>query len=456
MSSQARKGVVERLDHAVVVGGSVAGLLAASALASHAQRVTLIERDAFPEDPDTVRKGAPQGRQPHVLLDRGRRAMDQLLPGLFDDLAEQGSVVIDFGRQVKWYHSGGWKANCATPYRLFMQTRPFLELHARRRLLDRGNVTLLERTELVRPSIRDGRIHGVEVRSLADDSVSELACDLLVDATGRGSRSPRWLEAAGYDAPPEQSIRIDLCYATRLYRPPAGFQSDWKALAIYGRRPAQRRHAVLFTVEGGRWLVTLMGYEGDHPPAEPERQLEFARSLERPELYDLLCSSEATGDVYRYKVPTQRWRRYDRLDRMPAGYVVIGDGICSFDPVFAQGMTIAALEAEMLEQRLREGSFDALAFAKATRQTINVAWLLSSLEAHRYPTARQTRPVGVGLLHRLADRVFACANDDPVVYRALVSIMHMDKGPGQLLKPSMLARFARGPQGDPAPPSTAP
>lgn len=260
---------------------------------------------------------------------------------------------------------------------------------------------------------------------------------------------PRWLEGEGYEGPVEQSVRIDLCYAARLYERPEGHDSDWKALAIYGRRPRQRRHGVMFTVEENRWLITMMGYEGDHPPQDPVGLESFARSLDRPELYDMMRAAKPLGDVARYKIPSQKWRRYDRLVRLPEGYAVVGDAVCSFDPVFAQGMTIAALEAELLGDLLRAGRFDALAFAKATGRIINIPWFMSSIEAHRYPTAEATRPKGASILHSVMDRIFDCANYDPVIYLALISVMHLDRDPRAFLRPSVLARLAWGPRSVP-------
>lgn len=431
------------LEHAVVLGGSMAGLLAAAALARHARRVTVIDRDELADGPHH-RKGTPQDHQAHLLLDRGRVAIEHLLPGFFDELVAQGAQKIDVGQDLWWFHYGRWKVRCDTPYRLYVQTRPFLEHHVRRRLRALPNVEL-RRTEVIEPRLHDGGVAAVRLRSLPDRTESELPCDLLVDALGRASSSAQWLEGLDYGTPHEERTQMGLGYASRVYRRPASAPADWSCYVVYGARPSQRRHGFLLTVEDDRWFVTVMGYAGDHPPGDPEGFEAFLRSLDRPELYELVRRAEPLTPPRTYRYPYQRWLHYEGLHRLPGGYAVVGDALCSFDPIFGQGMAVAAMQAEALDRALARGQgFDSVTFARTCGELVKNPWLMTVGEALRYPMLEGSGPPGLPLLHRFLDRVFDCSTTDPVVYRAFLDVMQLHAGPEALFHPRVLWRLVRG------------
>ncbi|MCX4246528.1 NAD(P)/FAD-dependent oxidoreductase [Paraliomyxa miuraensis] len=433
---------ISTIDHAVVLGGSMTGMLAAAALARHARRVTVIDRDELDDAPHH-RKGTPQDHQAHILLDRGRLAIEHLMPGLFDELLEHGSRRIDFGQELWWYHYGRWKIRCDTPYRLYVQTRPLLEHHVRRRLRASSNVELRSQTEVLEPVIVDGHVRGVRLRSRQPSAPLELPCDVILDATGRGSRSPQWLEPLGFGSPREERIPLGLAYASRLYRRPPSAPSEWSAYIVYATRPAQRRHGLLFAVEDDGWLLALSGYGGDHPPDDPEGFEAWAGSLDRPDLRDFIREAEPLTKPRLHAFPFMRWRHYEEL-RLPMGYGVVGDAMCSFDPVFGQGMTAGAMEAEQLERMLASGrGFDSTSFARACARIAKNPWTLALGEAARYATAETSIPA-LPLLHRFLDRVFACSTSDPVVYRAFLDVLQLHAGPESLFRPHLLWRLARG------------
>jgi len=390
----------------------------------------------------SARKGVPQGTHAHLLLDRGRGAIEGLLPGIIDDLRQNGARDVDLGHQFWWYHGDHWKIRCDMPYRMWVQTRPFLEHFVRGRLAALPNVEIRGETEVRAPVLEEDRVTGVEVHDREGTEV--LPCTLFVDASGRGCRSRGWLRERGYGEPREQSTWLDLCYATRLYRRPPDASDEWLCRIIYGKRPVDRRHGLVFTVEDDTWMFSLSGYGGDHPPADPEGFEEFARGMSRPDLYELMRRAEPISEVWRYKVPSQRWLRFDQLRRLPKGYAIVGDALCSFDPVFGQGITIGALEAELLDRRLeRHGELDALAFARDCAGIILEPWLIASIEAFRYPHAQGDRPPAVGLMHRLLDRVYIRCAVDPVVYRAFLGVMQMHRSSLSMLHPRVLLRLLR-------------
>ena len=429
---------------AVVIGSSMAGLLSARVLADHFDRVLLLERDRRPGGP-VPRKGVPQGPHIHVMLDTGRRLLDGLFPGLMQHLEEQGAELVDSSRDVAWHHFDVWKTRYTSGIPLLLCTRTFLEWHVLRRVLALPNVELHEGCSveglLTDPSGRS--VTGVRLK--APEGETPLQADLVVDASGRGSRAPQWLEALGFGRPEEEQVRVDLAYTSRLYEPPARFQGEWKALMQYPNPPSNWRTGFISAVEGGRWLVTLNGYFGDHAPTEPEGFLEFARSLPQPELHAWLRDAKPLGPITLHKVKESRWRHYEQLPRFPEGLVLLGDAVCAFNPVFGQGMSVASLGAELLQACLGEqvrrspGRMEGLAqrFRKRLPEAIRLPWFMSTSMDLYYPQATGRRRPGLGLLHWYIRRMLERASRDAAVHHQFNRLLHLRSGLGAVLQPSV-------------------
>ncbi|MEQ9503754.1 MAG: NAD(P)-binding protein [Deltaproteobacteria bacterium] len=418
-------------DHAVVLGGSVAGLLAAAALSRHYRRVTVLERD---EDcaAMTPRRGVPQSAHVHVILGAGRKAIDGLLPGLFDALAADGSVVADIGRDVRWHHWGGFKVAFFADYPMYLQSRPFLEGHIRRRVEAIDGVQLRYGTKGT-PVHEGGRVVGVTTN---DETID--AC-LVIDATGRGSKCRAWLEDWGYAAPPEDAVTVNLAYASCFVTLPA---PDVGALLVYHQPPTMPRGGVLFPIEGDRYVVSLLGYHGDHPPTDEAEFRAYARSLLHPQLADQLDRATLLTPIKRFNYPKQRRLRYERVD-LPRGFAVIGDAVCSFDPVFGQGMTVAGLTAAALDRHLAAHAFDGRRFQSEVAKCADLPWMLATNEAFRYPQTEGTAPWGGAVLRWFTGRVFAHSLHDEVVYRRFIDVLNLDRGPSALMGPGVVARVLR-------------
>ena len=257
--------------HAVVLGGSLAGLLTARILSDHFDHVTLIERDAY-LDTSESRRGIPQANHVHGLLARGREILEELFPGLQDELVAAGAPLLDIANEFAWFTPKGWGVRFSSDLMILAFTRPLLDLHVRRRLATKPKVEILENTDVVRllPEATSNRLAGVLICprvSEADRRIAtELRADLVVDTTGRASRAPRWLEDIGYEAPEEICVDAHLAYASRLYRIPENYDPGWECAYVQAVPPKHKRGAILFKVEGGRWLLTLIGRAGDQPP----------------------------------------------------------------------------------------------------------------------------------------------------------------------------------------------
>jgi hypothetical protein len=273
--------------HAAVIGASMGGLLAARALADHYEEVTVLERDALPEAPEP-RKGVPQGRHAHGLLARGREVLEQLFPGLSEEMVALGEVYGDLVDQVRWFNHGVYLLNAPSALFGLLVSRPMLEDGVRRRLLQLSNIRLLEHSNALEPMfdrIR-GRVTGVRVQLQRDSGDAQaINADLVVDASGRGSQSPAWLDALGYAKPREEGIEVRIGYMTRLYRRRPDHLHGKQAIVMAGCRPGWR-FGVILAQEDDRWIVTLGGYLGDRPPPDEAGYIEFARSLPKPEIFE--------------------------------------------------------------------------------------------------------------------------------------------------------------------------
>ncbi len=418
--------------HGVVIGGSIAGLLAARALANHFDRVTLLERDAYPESV-TPRKGVPQGHHIHVIWTGGRRAIDALLPGCFDELVARGAVGFDNSSDMRWFQHGVWKLRIDSGVRMFSQTRPLLEDVIRRRIAQDARIAL--RCEAVSGLLVDGeRVTGV--RSAAGD----VPADLVVDASGRGSQLPAWLQTHGYAPPDVTEVEIDLGYSSRLYRMPPPNGRDWQVMAIYPRPPHSTKAAVIFPVEGSRWIVTGGGSVGDYPGGDDAGFMAFLDGLDRPELGRAVRDAEPLEPIATMRFPRERRSHYERMRRRPAGLVVIGDSLCSFNPLFGQGISVAALEAVALDRALATGDLARAAdtYFAAARRIVDDPWMLATLTDLIYPGVRGARPWGASMLQWYLARVLALTGANEGVYRRFLDVVHMTAPVRTLFHPAVV------------------
>jgi len=449
-SKQPAQGTFDR-HHAVVIGGSMAGLLAARVLSDHFEQVTMIERDRLTGDADP-RKGVPQGRHVHVLLARGAVIMREYFPDLFRNLAQDGAILVRL-EDVHWNQLGVWMTPVRSPVKALFQSRPFLEQHVRDQLAARDNVRIIDACEVAQLCAHHGRITGVVLRYRTGEQHEEaLSADLVVDTSGRGSRAPQWLNSLGYGKVQETSVKIDIGYATRIYRCPAHLPADWKGLFIYGRPPDDKRGGVILPIQGGYWMVTLVGSLRDYPPDDEAGFLEFARSLAQPDLYESMKDAEPVTPIAVYKYSANRWRHYERMKRLPEGFIIMGDAACSFNPVYGQGMSVAAIEAQSLDRCLREQEMVAgnnglvgftQRFQQAIARDIKTPWLLSTGEDLRYPGTEGKRSLSIRLLNRYMRRVIELTASDPRVTATLLRVRNLLKPLPTLFQPRITLAVLR-------------
>ncbi|MGY1692049.1 NAD(P)/FAD-dependent oxidoreductase [Geodermatophilus sp. SYSU D01105] len=455
---------------AVVIGASMAGLLAARVLAGHVDRVTIVERDLLPDGAEH-RKGVPQSRQLHVLLARGLEVLEGLFPGFGRDLEAAGAVRVRLPGDVLVLSKSGWLDRRAPGWTMLAASRPLMEATLRRRVLDLPGVTVLERHEVTDLAVSDDRrvVHGVRLRGLDGDGAALVAdADLVVDASGRGSRAVRWLAELGYPEPEQTLVDSHIAYASRLYRVPEGFAEDWKAVMLMAQAPANPRTGYLVPIEGGRWIVTGMGAAGEHPPTDEAGFADFLRRLSAPVIADAVAGAEPLTDVRGHRGTANRMWHFERMARWPERFVVLGDAACAFNPVYGQGITTAALAADTLDRGLRaqrqrrpSGDLDGLAhrFQQALARSNADPWMLSTGEDLRYPTTSGTTAGRLlRLQHRYFDRVEVAATRDAAIADVYIRAFGMVERPTALFRPRIVAAAVRAGRGTgavspPAPPT---
>jgi flavin-dependent dehydrogenase len=446
---------IPRRRHAVVVGGSLAGMLAARVLSDHFDDVTLLERDEFPETP-TARKGLPQGRHAHGLLERGRRIMERLLPGLTEELMRAGAELMDGTQDVARLGPYGWFVRCPGDLRVLASSRDLIDWGVRGRVAAIPNVRIRQGVDvagLVRGPGGGAGVAGVRLRPRpagpgADRWGTEVAADLVVVADGRTSRLPYWLAALGYEPPEEAVVDSFQGYASRRYRPPAGFQADWRELYIQQAPPDEPRGGLVVPIEGRLWLVSLIGGDGDYPPTDEAGFLAFARSLRSPALYEAIAGAEPLTPIMGQRATENRLRYYDRLEWFPEGVVAVGDAVCAFNPVYGQGMTAAAIGAEVLDRWLRDGSRRrgpgrGRAFQQALARATATAWQFSTGADYGFRTTAGS-PEGwlARLTGRYLDEVMRTGTRRPWVRRRLAEVFHLIRPRSALFGPGVLASLA--------------
>jgi 2-polyprenyl-6-methoxyphenol hydroxylase-like FAD-dependent oxidoreductase len=434
--------------HAVVLGGSLAGLLAARILVDHFEEVTLIERDVYP-DTTEARKGIPQANHVHGLLARGREILEELFPGVQEEMIAAGAPVVDIANEIAWFTPAGWGVRFPSDMMVLAFTRPLLDLRVRRRLAEHPRVKILDNTDVVRllPGAEANQLAGVLICPRASESdrrvAKALTADLVVDTTGRASRAPHWLKDLGYEAPEEIVIDARLGYASRLYRIPENFDGDWQCAYVQAAPPDQKRGGILFKVEGNRWLVTLIGRAGEIPPSDEPGFLEFARSLRVSTIYDAIRSAEPITPIKTHRATQNRLRRYERAKQLPDNFLLLGDSVCAFNPVYGQGMTTAALGAMTLQQCLREQKMSGLSrrFQKRLAKVNAAPWMLAIGEDYRYPETEGGSPsLMTRFMHRYMDRVVQLATHSVAVRTVLLRAFNMLVPPTALFQPRVLFR----------------
>ncbi|WP_231999272.1 NAD(P)/FAD-dependent oxidoreductase [Mycobacterium sp. 1081908.1] len=438
---------------AVVLGASVAGLLAARVLADFYATVTVVERDVLPDGPLT-RRGVPQGAQPHTLPTRAAGIMDELFPGFLDELVAGGARVWDDGDLSRLDltfngHPLLRSGKIPDPESIVIHHahRPFIEWHLRRRVRSIPNVTFLDGHDAVRltSTPQRGRVTGAVLAARDSGAERTLAADLVVDATGRGSRTPMFLQQLGYRRPREDKLAVHVTYASmRVHVAPGTLRENFTITAAEPGRPTA---FAMFGGENDTYVLAVQTLAGRPVPTDRAALLNGLTDIAPPHALAAARSAEPLTDVAQYKFPSNRWRRYDKLPRTPDGLIVMGDAMCNFNPLYGQGMSVAAIEALILRDCLEEGE-EGLPrrFFGLAAQHIGVAWRAAVSSDLALPHVAGNRTVSVRLRNAFLDHVLSAAETEPVMVQKFLRMMNMVSDRAELFHPSTVLQMIAKPR----------
>jgi 2-polyprenyl-6-methoxyphenol hydroxylase-like FAD-dependent oxidoreductase len=436
-------------EQSVVIGAGMGGLTAAAVLSEFFSKVIVLERDELPSKA-VPRAGVPQGRHVHALLGGGLNALNELFPGFEDELAAAGAVPIQVGLETRLERPGydpfplrdlGW--------RIFSMTRPLLEHAVRRRIARRGNIEIRSHClarEIV-PTSDGTAVKAVRCSSGDSESAAEtIAADLVVDASGRGATTLAFLESSGQSLPPATSIEVDMRYSTVCFKVPENAPNDWKSIAYLPDPRVTSRGAIMFPIEGECWLVSFAAAHGDAPPADLDGCLAFARQLRMPTLYDAIRNAEPVGEIERFGFPGSVRRHFERLEKFPRGLLPIADAVCRFNPVFGQGMSVAAQQACLLRHLLRNltetsNSLDDLprVFFSKLEAIIEAPWATANLD-FVYPQTRGERPRDFELTLKFLAAMNRLAAREPEIHKVVIEVNHLIRPRSVFREPAFAQR----------------
>lgn len=427
----------------MVVGGSMAGLCAARVLAPRFGEVVVIDRDDLPDSP-RPRSRVPQGRHPHLLLHAGATILEEWFPGLTDELERAGAVDIDLSADFVWHQHGGVQRRPVTSLRGPAMSRPLLEQTVRRRVEGLPQVTIRPGTTATGVTLDDG---GARVNGVLLDGGDHLPADLVVDASGRQARTLRWLEGLGYSPPEVSVVEVNTTYVSRRFRRNPDEARGWKAAAVIGD-PETCRLTMALPMEDDQWIVMIGGVNGEAAPSDEVGMLAYARSFDYSLIADLMRDSVPTGPVVTHHFPTNQRRHLEKLHRFPLGWLPLGDAVCSFDPIFAQGMTSAALQARALADCL-EGTAEldrafSGSYFKAASRAVAAPWSIAVGGDFVYAGTKGKKPFGTDLFNRYTDKVVLAGQRDDVVVERFNEVISLVRPPESLLTPPFVARVLTG------------
>jgi len=453
---------VENKTRAVVLGGSLAGLFAARVLADAYDDVVIVDRDEL-LGVDVPRRGCPQSRHINGLLTGGQRAIESMYPGITAEMLADGVPSGDLGGTVRWYMLGRQLQQQHADMLCVGPSRPKLEYHVRERTQALPNVTFMEKTDILGlHTTPDGsRVIGAKVQRQGAAEQEVVQADLVVDATGRGSRTPIWLEELGYGPVPEERKKIGLGYVTQYYRLNSDpYQGDLSINVV--AHPKLPRGCIFARTDGGRVEMTTYGILGDHPPTDQAGLFRWIDSLGIPEYTDALKDAEILTEPVAFRFPTTLRRRYEDMPRLPDGLLVTGDAVTCFNPVYAGGMTVAAKSALVIRDHLHTGAspHPGQYFQDLARTVIDPQWEMTHTIDMSFPGVEGKRTLKVKMALAMTRLTQIAATRDGAVTAAYVRAAGQVERPETLQRPAMMARIVfqalRGPKIQPRRPVLRP
>ncbi|MEM7591177.1 MAG: FAD-dependent monooxygenase [Cyanobacteria bacterium P01_A01_bin.83] len=428
-------------NRVIVIGGSIAGLISARVLVDYFQQVIIVERDELSPTPQ-ARRGVPQSVQPHVLLTKGYRLLEEFFPGIKAELRDNAALSIDWGQEFHHYFEKHWGIVTPEPSDIVSVTcsRYLLEWIIRQELVKLPRIKIRQQSK-VTGLVYDEASN--QVRGVQLNEEEQINADLVVDASGRSSQANQWLQEIGQTPAPETIINPFLGYATRRYRLPDNFKPNWKVLLISQTPPHDTRLGYLARIENDELIATLGGYGKDFPPLDDRGFLEFAHSLAQPDFYQAIAKATPTSPIYAHRATANRQRNYEQIT-LPAGIIAIGDAVCALCPVYGQGMTVSALGAKTLQAWLANSpnKLDNNRFQQQLAKSNSLHWTLATNQDSRFPSTVGAKQPQSGIFGKIMtsymNRLLSKSTVEPSLHLRYLEVAHSLRSPLSLYHPQVM------------------
>jgi flavin-dependent dehydrogenase len=435
--------------HAIIIGGSIAGMISAQVLSKYFDTVTIIEKDRI-ESLET-RNGTPQANHIHTLLVRGKKVFAEIFPEFEKDMMESGALNLDFIFDGQYFVDGYWTPRFTSGLDSYFSSRILLEFTIRKQIRKNNKIKFMQGMFVTGLVSENKRIMGVKTKTGTDFSSEEiLHGDIIVDASGRNSNTPEWLQDIGYSKPEETHVESNIGYATRCYKIPKEFKDLRQFIVILNHPPVQPKMGGILPIEEGKWKVTMYSIGRDMPSTSETEFLEFAKTLADSKVYDMIKNAEPESEIHGYRVKGSRLIHYEKSKPWPENFIVIGDAVCTFNPFYGQGMTVAALGGQLLDKffkknldKMQLGYANLAAeFQKELYKKNLYPWLLATGEDFRWPTTKGQRPnLLVRVIQRYADSILYLSPHSKLAAKSFQEMMQMVRSPLILFHPTIMLQL---------------
>ncbi|SHO43705.1 2-polyprenyl-6-methoxyphenol hydroxylase-like oxidoreductase [Nitrosotalea sinensis] len=439
-------GPIMERKHALVIGGSISGLVSAQILAKYFEIVTIIEKDDIKSS--DVRNGTPQANHIHTLLVKGKQVLSEIFPELEKEMMESGALGLDYILNGQYFIDGYWTPRFSSGLDSYFSSRTLFEFTIRKQVEKNNKIQFMN--GLVTGLVTDNNKHvSVKIKSGKDFSSEQiLHGDIVVDASGRNSKTSEWLQDIGYAKPEETHVDSNIGYATRCYKIPKEYQNLKEFIVILNHPPHQPKMGGILPIEGKRWKVTMYSIGKDLPTTDEKEFLEFSRTLADQRVYDMIKNAEPESEIHGYRVRGSRVIHYERAKVWPENYIVIGDAVCTFNPFYGQGMTIAVLGCKLLDEFLKKNLSESnqkklpLEFQKELYKRNSHPWLLSTGEDFRWPTTKGQRPSAPArMMQAYADSILYLSPHSKLAAKSFQEMMQMTRSPLVLFHPKLMVQL---------------